>query len=170
MNCLKRSYKLACLQCSFTDKELGEFIQFKKQHSELQKKKAVELIGLQPDGSWVLASDVCLSSEGKMINISENQYLWISDLFSGPGIPSSSERCTIELSLNSDPLRYLNSLLIHMDHNFMPLVLTISSVILALHYQTMIKRLKFCPIPLAFGESRTGKTTALLSGLSLLGH
>lgn len=56
-----------------------------------------------------------------------------------------------------------------MDHNFMPSVLTISSVILALHYQTMIKRLKFCPIPLAFGESGTGKTTALLSGLSLLG-
>lgn len=170
MKCLNGSYKLACLQCSFTDKELGEFIQFKKQHGELQKKKAVELIGLQPDGSWVLASDVCLSSEGKIINISESQYVWISDLFSGPGIPSSSEGCTIELPLNSDPLRYLmNSLLIHMDHNFMPSVLTISSVILALHYQTMIKRLKFCPIPLAFGESGTGKTTALLSGLSLLG-
>ena len=29
--------------------------------------------------------------------------------------------------------------------------------------------MKFCPIPLAFGESGTGKTTALLCGLSLLG-
>lgn len=51
----------------------------------------------------------------------------------------------------------------------MPAVLTISSVILALHYQTMVKKLKFCPVPLAFGMSGTGKITALLCGLSLLG-
>jgi len=51
----------------------------------------------------------------------------------------------------------------------MPAVMTISSVILALHYQSMLKKLKFCPIPLAFGESGTGKTTALLCGLGLLG-
>jgi len=30
MKCLNSSHKLACLQCSFSDKELSEFIQFKK--------------------------------------------------------------------------------------------------------------------------------------------
>lgn len=65
MKCLNASYKLACLQCSFTDKELGEFIQFKKQQAELQKKRAVQQISLQADGCWVMASDVYLSSDGK---------------------------------------------------------------------------------------------------------
>ena len=97
MKCLNASYKLACLQCSFTDKELGEFIQFKKQQVELQKKRAVQQIGLQLDGCWVMSGDVYLSSDGKIMNVSESQYIWISDLFNGPGIPYSSEQCTIEL-------------------------------------------------------------------------
>ena len=56
-----------------------------------------------------------------------------------------------------------------MKHNFIPCVMTIAGTILALHYQRVQKKLKFCPIPLAFGNSGTGKTTALLCGLSLLG-
>ena len=170
MRCVNASYKLACLQCSFSDKEIGEFIQFKKKNVELERKRSVTKIGLQSDGSWVLASNIYLSEAGELIDIRESQYLWISDFHSGPGIPLPSEQCTIQLPLSTDPLRSLvNSLFLYMGHNFMPAIMTISSVILALHYQSMLKKLKFCPIPLAFGESGTGKTTALLCGLSMLG-
>lgn len=170
MRCLNSSYKLACLQCSFTDKELAEFIQFKKTNVDVQRKKAVKQIGLQPDGSWVMAGNVYLSAAGNSIDVASSQHVWISDLFHGPGIPLASEQCSIELPLSTDPLNALmNALLSHMKHNFMPAVLTLASVILVLHYQSMLKRLKFCPIPLAFGESGTGKTTALRCGLSLLG-
>lgn len=94
MKCLNCSYKLACLQCSLTDKELGEFIQFKKQKTkDLQKKYAVKQIGLQPDGTWVMANNIYLSSEGRILNMKESQYVWISDLFSGPSIPSACEQC-----------------------------------------------------------------------------
>jgi len=167
MKCLNSSYKLACLQCSFSDKELGEFIQYKKKNSELQIKKAVKQIGLQPDGSWVMASNVYMSSKGEIMNIADSHFVWISDFYSGPGIPYSTEHCSIELPLTTDPLKALmNTLFTFLGHNFMPTVLTISGVILALHYQTMLKRLKFC---LAFGNLGTGKTTAFLCGLSLLG-
>lgn len=40
---------------------------------------------------------------------------------------------------------------------------------MVLHYKTFIKRMKNCPIPIGYGPSGTGKTTALRSGLSLLG-
>ena len=40
---------------------------------------------------------------------------------------------------------------------------------MALHYQLLLEYLRFCPVPLSFGESGTGKTTALLCGLSFLG-
>ena len=170
MKCLNSSYKLACLQCSFSDKELSEFIQFKKQTSEFQKKKAVNQIGLQTDGSWVMASNVYLSPKGELMSVTDSHFVWISDFYKGPGIPSNTEQCSIELPLSTDPLKaMMSTLFTFMGHNFMPTVLTMSSVILTLHYQTMLKKLKFCPVPLAFGNSGTGKTTALLCGLSLLG-
>ena len=40
---------------------------------------------------------------------------------------------------------------------------------LVVHYQSFITKMKSCPIPIGYGPSGTGKTTALHSGLSLLG-
>ena len=40
---------------------------------------------------------------------------------------------------------------------------------MTLHYQEFIHKLRSCPIPVGYGPSGTGKTTALHSGLSLLG-
>ena len=40
---------------------------------------------------------------------------------------------------------------------------------MVLHYQAFMKKMKSCPVPIAYGPSGTGKTTALHSGLSLLG-
>ena len=40
---------------------------------------------------------------------------------------------------------------------------------MALHYERFISKLKNCPIPLAYGSSGTGKTTAVHCGLGLLG-
>ena len=56
-----------------------------------------------------------------------------------------------------------------MKHNFYPAVLLIGATAFVLHYQEVIENFRYCPIPLAFGESGTGKTTALESALSLLG-
>ena len=44
-----------------------------------------------------------------------------------------------------------------------------AGTIMALHYQSFITNVKSCPIPLAYGLSGTGKTTALYCGLALLG-
>ena len=162
---------ILCLQCSFTDKELNEFIQFKKMQAQgLPKKYAVHQVGLQSDGTWVMSRNSHFSGRGKVLNAEDSRYIWVGHVFNGPGIAHDSQQCNIELPLSTDPLCFLlDKLKKHTKHNFIPCVMTIAGTILALHYQKTLQKLKFCPVPLAFGESGTCKTTALLCGLSLLG-
>lgn len=171
MKCLNSSYKSACLQCSFSDKEVSEYIQHKKRESAtLPRKYAVKKVGKQPDGTWVLSQKVYLSSTGTPITMEDSQYVWIGDVFAGEGVASSADQCAIELPLTTDPLCSLMALLQkHFQHNFFPCVMTMAAGILSLHYQTMVRKWKNCPIPLVFGNSGTGKTTALLCALSLYG-
>ncbi len=128
------------------------------------------MVGKQPDGTWVMANNVHLSSMGDLLEGESSQYVWVGHVFGGRGVAGDAEQCAVELPLTTYPLcNLMNNLRQHMQHNFMPCVLTIASTILSLHYQSMLKKLKFCPVPLAFGQSVTGKTTALLCDLSLLG-
>lgn len=91
-------------------------------------------------------------------------------MYSGPGIAGSEEKCCIELPLTTDPLcELMQQLRDTMQHNFFPCILTMASSIIVLHYQQMQGRLSFCPIPLAFGSSGTGKSTALKISLAMLG-
>ena len=171
MKCLNSSYKLACLQCSFADKEVSEYIQHKKRHSTtLPRKYAVKKVGKQPDGTWVLSHNVHLSSMGEPIGIENSRYVWIGDVFTGDGVASAADQCRIELPLTTDPLcSLMASLQSHFQHNFLPCVMTMAAGILCLHYQMMLQKCKSCPIPLVFGDSGTGKTTALLCALALYG-
>ena len=171
MKCLNCSYKLACLQCSFTDKEVAEYIQYKKRESpQLPKKYAVKKVGKQPDGTWVFSSIAHLSSAGKQIKIEDSCYIWIGHVFAGHDVASDGDQCSIELPLTTDPLcSLLTTLRDNFEHNFIPCVMTMAAGILNLHYQTMLKKWKNCPIPLVFGASGTGKTTALLCALALYG-
>ena len=41
---------------------------------------------------------------------------------------------------------------------------------MGLHYEMIIKLVKYCPMPLACGTNRVGKTTSARAGLSLIGN
>ena len=169
---LNASYKKTCLQCSFSDKELGEYIQFKK-HKEvtLPVKYAVSHVRMQSDGVWVLGSRIYISDEGKQTSADQSKHVWIGDIYHGAGVSSELDQCTIELPLSTEPLTILLAALREsMKHNFLPSVITMAGTIMALHFQKFIENLKSCPILLAYGTSGSGKTTTLLlSALSLLG-
>ena len=171
MKCINSSYKSACLHCSFSDKELAQYIQFKKRSMPLLKRKyAVQKVGKQWDDTWVLSSRMHLYPCGNEVEVEDSMYVWIGHVYDGPGVAKSSDECAIELPLTTDPLSNLmTTLQRHFKHNFFPCVMTMAASILALHYKTMLHKLKSCPVPLAFGESGTGKTTALLCGLALYG-
>ena len=168
---ISASFKVACLQCSFSDKELSEFIQFKKRKSQpIPVKYAVSHVGRHPDGTWVLGNNAYFSSNGTPITIHNSKYVWIGDIYQGQGVAKEIDQCRITLPLSTDCLRSMLHLLKStMQHNFFPAVMTISGTIMALHFTQFMDTMKSCPITLAYGSSGTGKTTALHCGLSLMG-
>ena len=170
MKVINSSYRIGCLQCSFTDKELNEYIQIKKRKSNFIKKNAVQTVGKQGDNTWVLGPDSYISSTGNSMSTADSSYIWVGNLYSGLGIPANSQSCDIHLPLSTNPLKpLLEALHSRLGHNFFPALLLMGSAAWVLHYQQFIKKLRYCPIPVAFGESGTGKTTALESAMSLLG-
>ncbi len=158
--------------CSFNDYQLAEFIQHQCRASEtLPTKDAVEYVGPQSDGSWVLGPKLFIDSQGSIQDPSESKYAWIGNLYEGPGIAYDSTACSIELPLSTTPL---NELFMwakeNLHHNFFPTMLLAGSCCMALHYKKIIETFLCCPIPLAYGSSSgTGKTTALIIGLSITG-
>ena len=76
MKVLNNSYRTGCLQCSFNDKELVEFFMGKKRSLIADNHDIL-------DRPWVLNEEVCtfVSSDGKMLELSETAYVWIHDVF-----------------------------------------------------------------------------------------
>lgn len=75
------------LTCSLNDYQLSEYVQHRlRRQGKLPVKYAVEKVGPQSNGWWVLGSDVCISSSGKLHDPLESNYIWIGHLYSGPGI------------------------------------------------------------------------------------
>lgn len=125
------SYRSGCLHCSIFDKELSEYIQWKKINSlHLSLKYAVAHVGVQEDGTWVVGENGCVSTKGKSIPIEESQYIWISNLYNGVGVADAAQQCKIELPLTTDPLRSLLGVLRETSqHNCFPNLLLIAGII-----------------------------------------
>ena len=167
---LNASYRVGCLQCSFTDKEVIEFIQNKKRLTQIPKKYALQVVGKQSRGEWNLGGFFCISSSGTLMDELECENIWISDVHVGSGIPLASEQCKVVPPLSTNTLSpLLETLEARLGHNFYPAILCIASTGMCLHYQQFIQKMRYFPIPVAFGPSGTCKTTALESALSLLG-
>lgn len=103
------SYRSACLHCSLLDKDLSEYIQWKKRNSgELPLKYAVAHVRVKKDGTWVVGENGCISPKGKSIPMED---VWISNVYNGLGVAAVMQQCNVELPLTSDPLRVLLSIL-----------------------------------------------------------
>ena len=75
---LNWSFRKGCLQCSFSDKDLNDYIQFKRRNSLVIKKRAVQHIGRQKDGTWTLGHGLYISKKGSQINDVDCDSVWIS--------------------------------------------------------------------------------------------
>ena len=121
MKCLNSLYRVACLQCSFNDKELGKYIQYKKRNIiQLSKKFAAIMVGQQPDGLWVISylpddsSDRLEEFECGLCNFTQSSsfrevpassdYVWIGHVFCGTSVASTAQQRNTELTLTTDPL------------------------------------------------------------------
>ena len=129
---LAMSYRSACLHCSLFDKDLSEYIQWKKRKSgHFPLKYAVAHVGVQEDGTWVVGENGCISPKGESIPIEESRYIWISNVYNGVGVADAAQQCKIELPLTSDPLKSLLDVLRETSqHNFIPSLLLIAGIYL----------------------------------------
>lgn len=172
MKMLNDSYPSAGLTCSMQDHQLSEYLQTKKRSAaRMPEKLAVRNVGQQQDKkTWVFGPNCHIGSDGTLIDESVSPYVWISHLYTGPGVAPRDSACNIELPLTTEPLTMLmEDLNVVMQHNFLPSLLVLGASAMALHYNTIIEAYMHCPIPLVCGPPGTGKSTALRCGLSLLG-
>ena len=115
---------------------MNEFIQRKRRSITLPKKSAVQVIGKQSDGNWIVGGGVCISPKGELLPEAESSHVWISGVFAGPGIPSPAYACSITLPLSTHPLKpLLCTLADKLCHNFYPSLLLLGSTALMLHYE-----------------------------------
>ena len=170
MTQLNYSFGEGGLTCGFNDFQLAEYVQQKIRNSgKLPKIKAVKQVGIQKNGTWVLGPKVYIDASGNLLDPSMSRFVWISHLYEGEGIANAHDACDIHLPLSIDPLRsMIEQLKVTMEHNFMPSLLVLGACAMALHYQVILGKFLFCPVPLAFGESGTGKTSSLRCGLAML--
>ncbi len=170
MQQLNHSFMDGGLTCGFNDFQLAEYVQQKIRSSgRISKTRSVEQVGIQHDGNWVLGPNVYINADGYLVDPNTSQYVWISHLYEGAGIAKATDASVIELPLSTEPLKRMFELLkLTVQHNFMPALLLLGSCAMSLHYKTILAKFLFCPVPIAFGDSGTGKTTALRCGLAML--
>ena len=107
---------------------------------------------------------------GDAIEIEGCKHVWIGDMFKGTGIAASAQKCAIQLPLSTKPLQHLLQVLKSVNETqFLSVCFTMAGTVMALHYQTFIEKLRSFPMTLAYGQSGTGKTSALHCGLGLVG-
>ena len=166
------------MSSSFSDKELTEFVhhRYLKAKATLLVKKAALLVGHQPDSSmWVFNANTHVSGDGVLLPENETQYVWLD-----PGISDDRTKVrmgdlapTIKTPLVNDPKEIIQQMILHlkvcMKHNFHSALVLLGATVMAFHYDSITTQCGGCPIPVAVGPSETGKTTAILTALSLFG-
>lgn len=140
--------------CSFTDKEVSEFIQAKKRwDGHLEAKKAVSRVGRQENGSWVLNEEVIVGVSGQQVSLDTSPYTWIGHLLEGPGVAKPGDAIPVEVSLSSQRLEPLvQALRSILKHNFFPGMLVLGACAMSLHYEAICRSSSIAPWQLLSGH------------------
>ena len=169
MRAVNRSSREGCLTCSFIDKDVTRFIQFKKRQHVIPRKRAVAYIGrhmTQEGQVWVLGPSMHLDKSGVELDLSQSQFIWIGHLVSAIKIAREDSQLIIPGPISTESLSDLFSCLEKiMQHNFCAAVLTLSAAAMAVHYTTILDTNHYCHVPFLTGVSGTGKTMSLRSAL-----
>lgn len=132
---------------------------------QFQKKEAIVFVGRQYNDIWTLSKHAIIDEDRHKIAQQDSPFVWVDSL-----LPYGKEIIIpVPLPLNTECLTSLINQLEIRGHNLYPTLLLMGSAAMSLHYETIMSKYQNCPIPLAFGASGTGKTTALRCALSIVG-
>lgn len=166
MQQLNRSYVEDGLTCGFNDFQLAEFIQQKMRNAGrlVTKKDSAESRSTR----WFMGSLGLISTSIQRERLIKASLSTCGCyLFDNPGISSQHEACPIKQPLTTESLHALvQYLAATMEHNFIPSLMVLGS---AWWPHITIRSFLLYPTSLPFGESGTGKTTALRCGLAITG-
>ena len=180
VNQLNSSFGSGGLSCSFADKELVQFINWKiTQYKDVGvvKKEGILRMGKQPCGKvWVLSPDLFLNENGNVVQNDEHPYVWLNNLVSFVGTPKEAMleeiTCSVARPLDSSQssfTEFMKTLQSCLQHNFLSGVLFLGGGAMCFHYRKVIDLFECCPQILATGPPSTGKTLSMTAALSLFG-
>ena len=113
-----------------------------------------------------LSTKVQINADGQLVPTNEREFVFS---------PNLENKILIDLPVIKTPLspNGLQELVMAMKNflgeNFLSAAMMVGSLVLALHYETLIEAYDYTPMAIAVGEPQSGKTTALSAVLSLIG-
>ena len=132
------------------------------------------VLGEQPKGNiWILNKECYLDEDGSILDPSDSPFYWLSDHVSNPAIVPAGSSLVVKLMFLSGPY------FLWCNKRYQLFVLAGSKCdVVSLPYDTRNKQMGHChrtvqslncSVTVAHGQDGKGKTTALLSELSLFG-
>lgn len=166
------------LVCSFSDKELTQYISWKKcsfhkSHPNREPKVGVLFLGKQRCGKiWVFSKDIAFSIDG--LNTSSHNYVWLKNSISLGGnskeLSLEEISCDIKVSASDQIFpELLETLETCLAHNYLSCILIMGAGVMSFHYQEVLKLFRFCPQVMATGPVSTGKSVSIQAALCLFG-
>lgn len=171
MSQINSSFGSGGMTIALNELQLSSFIQFLRRQQPVGICKAASIVGEQVCGNvWVVGPDIHISSDGALMPQEEHEYVWLETGFNGSLAVDLQSR--IQLPLINSPSAMLSKLLMLlrtiMKHNFHSSLLVLAGTLMTLHYRTM-QSFEGCPVVVALGEAETGKSTSVLTAMSMLG-
>lgn len=160
------------MACAFNEKELSEFMPYIRDTGPkpLPQLKAACHVGRQVKPIWVMNDNVQISRDGNIISPESSGYVWLNESHMPDTKVSTADTVPkIILPLTSQPLDKVARLLQCFKHNALSSLLTIAGCVMAFHYEQVCSTWSGCPVVVSFGPPETGKSTAIVLGLSLMG-
>jgi hypothetical protein len=160
------------MACAFNEKEIFECIPYIRDSGPhpLPQLKAARHLGRQIRPIWVINEDVQIDEDGQLVCPQVSGYVWLSESHIPEVRVSVCDTLPrIMLPLTSHPLDKVVRLVQCFKHNALSSLLTIAGCVMAFHSQQVQLTWSGCPVIVSFGPPETGKSTAIVLGLSLIG-
>ena len=143
MDLLNASFGSGGMTCGMDQNQLPSFVQHLKRESgsRLPTKYAVFRPGRQEDDLYFLNEEVTVDGDGKQIEFSESDYVWLRKeaIYDSDKMLMSDIMPMIKTPLTSSVLEPLmKKLQVCLKHNFIPGLLVVAGATMSFHYQQIV--------------------------------
>ena len=114
---------------------------------------------------WVLGRNLQLDANGQEIAVDDQQYIFEESLLNRVDIPIQVPKVTGSAAL-SKLTSCMKGLL---AENFISALFVMGGMVMSVHAELIMKHRKACPMVMAWGPTKCGKTTALNCAAAMIG-